>query len=79
MEDLVPMSIVAEADLQDAGNVIDLAAVRRRRRHQHVGDGPRLSSAEVRAFSAAIRAVEPRSVEYWRIWTLYLRASGELG
>jgi hypothetical protein len=29
------------------------------------------------AFSEAIRAVEPRSSDYWRVWEAYLRACGD--
>jgi hypothetical protein len=61
-------------DRGDAGNVISLDAARRRLRPEPV----RLSRAEVAAFSAAIRLAEPRSVDYWRIWTYYLRAAGEV-
>jgi hypothetical protein len=60
---------------QTAGNVVELAAARRRLRPEPVT----LSRAEVAAFSAAIRAMESRSAEYWAVWSCYCRACGEAG
>jgi hypothetical protein len=36
-----------------------------------------LSDAALARFSAAIRAAEPRSLEFWAVWGAYLRACGE--
>ena len=59
---------------QRAGKIIDLDACRRERRPS---SQTALTSRETHAFSAALRLVKPLSNDYWLIWDLYLRASGE--